>query len=237
MYSVASYLSYPEVSHKLTEFRWTIAAGHTNPSFNPFITWVTKSSLKTLEILHLPTVHDIIGQIGTGLRSLRVPDATALPKNIMGLKELILTTPVPVIPTDVSYYGNLPPNIVHLGLTANAQVFGATITLGLAHKLPQKLRTLSLYGQSTLRLPVNSYSIVNPERNYLPGEDVLIRIFNGFEACQVAMRSDLVRSKHYPRDVTLENMRYMSRVVSDNEDTTELQPSRGAFVSLIHKLG
>jgi hypothetical protein len=62
-------------------------------------------------------------------------------------------------------------------------------------------------------------------------------MFNGFDACQVAMRSDLVRSKHYPRDVTLENMRYMSRMVSDNEDTTELQPSKRGFASLIQKLG
>jgi len=157
----------------------------------------------------------------------------------MGLKELILTTPVPIVPTDVEYYGSLPPNIVHLGLTIGSQVYEITIKASLAHKLPQKLRTLSLYSQSIVRLPINRHNVINPERIYviLPGEDVLIRTFNGFEACQVAMRSDLVRSKHYPRDVTLENMRYMSRVVSDNEDTTELQPSKGAFVSLIHKFG
>jgi hypothetical protein len=238
-YSIGSYSSYPEVSHQLTEFRWTIAGGHQGPEFKQFITWVTNNSLKTLEILNLPADHDIIGQIGPALRSLRVPDAKTLPKNLKGLKELILTTSIAAIPTEVSYYGSLPPNIVHLGLTTNALVSEATIGASLSHKLPQKLRTLSLYGQSVTRLGFNPYGTITSSGCYvaIPGEDVLIRIFNGFEACQVAMRSDLVRSKDYPRDVTIENMRYMSRVVSDNEDTTELRPLRRGLVSLIPKFG
>lgn len=236
--------TYPEVPHQLTEFRWTIAGGVGNPP-DPFVTWVTKNSLKSLEIVHMPQTHAIVGQIGTNLRSLRVPDATTLPNNLLGLKELILTTAVASVPTDVVYYTRLPPNIVHLGISVTSSITGVastTLISQLKHKLPAKLRTLSIYAESNSRNPNTTYAryshqFAAKQILKIPGEEVVIRIFSGFENCQVAMRSDLVRSLHYPREVTIENMRYMSRVVANNEEKERKQRSKHGFTAFMSKLG
>jgi len=195
-------LTFPPPCLKLREFRWNIPFDLVDDfPVEMFITSVAKNSLETLEVLHVTSTHPIITRVAPTLRSLCVPRACDLPTNLRCLQELILTTPSE-IPCDIEFYASLPASLTHLGLTTTTvAAFGRIWDL--EHKLPPKLRVLSIY--------CTAPDIV--EDRIITIQDVQVRIYGDNVHTQVAMRSDLVRSDDYPRGINIKNMLAMGRAV------------------------
>ncbi|KIM32266.1 hypothetical protein M408DRAFT_326889 [Serendipita vermifera MAFF 305830] len=206
MFRVTGYTEFPAVTHKLVEFRWSVDSPGPNAGVDDAITYVTGNSLKTLEVLHVPSgTHQVVSKVAPTLRSLKVTSRDGIPKKLKNLKELIIADSG-TLPTDVEFYSALPPHIAHLGLLTSTPDYSSTrqtLAMGLDHKLPSKLQILSVYHVSTGHV----LPIFKNEEFVLKGSGVLVRYYTGEWPAIVAMRSDLVKSAVYPRGVSIENMR------------------------------
>lgn len=242
-FRLSGHTEFGPVPHQLHEFRWSVQNTTNAKEVDDCISYLTANSHKTLEVIHIPSpLHPIVLQSMATLRSLRVETQYGIPKQLGGLKELIIADKVGSLPKDVSFYSSLPRHIIHLGIfTTYVEDDAAINTLG--HKLPQKLQRLSIYTDKVLwdqdaanrrlqeagrgKVPKTpSITSTDPADRKLLARtwkmlDVNIQVYtwSGDIMSKIGQRSDLVRSTHYPRGVTVENMRYMSRVVGAEDSS------------------
>ena len=213
VFNLAGYTGFPPVTHEFIEFRWSVAGAMNGPLTEQLITYVTANSLKTLEVLHIPAAsHPVVTQVAPTLCSLKVTSGVGIPQGLPHLKELIITDPF-FNYFDASFYGILPPNITHFGISSNKCVDYEQLE-ALNHSFPPKLDLFSVYCEA--RTPICLISPLNIETHTI-GNDVQVRVFKGKQSSRVGMRSDLVQSTMYPRGVSVENMRSMSRLGSFGE--------------------
>jgi hypothetical protein len=223
-WNFSAYTQYPPIKHQLIEFRWSIAGAYNQVGVNDLITYVTSNSLETLENLTLPTVHPIVTKVAPTLRSLTVLTRDGIPKSLGRLRELLLLAPRGIIPKDDTFYGNLPPNIQHLGLQVDIPL-PQDIT-ELTHRLPSKVKTFSIYTSNAGYYPNQNEKRPNPKVQYDVATEVDVRMWSGGEPIKIGVRSDLIRSTVYPRSVCTDNMYAMSRAVG--VDHREAKPSKEA---------
>ncbi|KIM32265.1 hypothetical protein M408DRAFT_326888 [Serendipita vermifera MAFF 305830] len=230
VFRFTGYTEFPAVTHQLVEFRWSINSPAPNAGVDDAITYVTANSLKTLEVLHVPSgTHPVVSKVVPTLHSLKVISRDGIPKKLKNLKELIIADSGD-LPTDVAFYEALPPHIVHLGILSSKPDYSAThqaMAIGLDHKLPSKLQILSVYHDKTGYAPPTFKN----EEFVLKGSGVLVRYHTGKESAMIAMRSDLVKSTVYPRGVSVENMRLMGRIGGTGE--TRAPPTKSSIFSKI----
>lgn len=210
VFNLAGHVAFPPVRHELIEFRWTVPTTVTDTLAEELITYVTANSLKTLQVLHIPTgSHPVVAKVAPTLRSLKVSSSIGIPKILDNLKELIIADSF-FHYLDTWFYSTLPPNITHLGILSNSYASKGQLE-AFNHNLPTKLEIFSLYHPA----PTSIYTPLQTGiETYTLSSGVRVCIFKGKELAHVGMRSDLVKSSVYPRGVSVGNMRAMGRLAS-----------------------
>jgi hypothetical protein len=208
-FNLAGHVAFPPVRHELVEFRWTVPTPVTDTLTAELITYVTANSLKTLQVLHIPTgSHPVVAKVAPTLRSLKVNSGVGIPKRLNHLKELIIADHS-FHYLDAWLYSTLPLNITHLGILSNTYASKNQLE-AFKHNFPTRLEVFSLYYSAQ----GSGDTLKSGMETYMLSSGVRVRIFKGRELAQVGMRSDLVQSSVYPRGVSVGNMRAMGRLGS-----------------------
>ncbi|KAG8783441.1 hypothetical protein FRC15_005182 [Serendipita sp. 397] len=227
-FNLGSHTDFPPVPHQLIEFRWAVNNSDARPEVDGLITYVTADSTKTLEALSIPSpTHPLITKIIPTIKSLKVNTSLGLPRNLHGLKELIIQPAAEPLPADATFYTNLPKQLVHFGFVCN--VPPTTDALSAARsKLDWKIKTFSLYSVQIAYTSYYSYTTTNNATVLQTFVDGLnkdgtgahVRTFFGPDEMQVGLRSDLIKPSPvigFPRGVTVENMRLRRAAMQDEE--------------------
>ncbi|KAG8810766.1 hypothetical protein FRC17_002788, partial [Serendipita sp. 399] len=246
-FQLGAHTDFPAVPHELIEFRWAVTNSDTRVELDGLVTYVTANSTKTLEALTIPSpAHSIVGKVNTTLKSLKTGTTVGLPRNLHGLKELIIHPANEALPLDNTYYTNLPKQLSHFGFVCNylPAVDGIkTARSNLAWKIKTftiySLNASQTYSYSSYSYSSNAASQANTVKTYVDGLNkdgtgAFVRVFAGPEEMQVGLRSDLIRpspSQGYPRGVTVENMRL--RRVAGLYDEEKEKKSGGRILKVV----